>query len=85
MSPSYRCLGVANPGQPLWFNGAAYPGAWCKPRGTATVENDDFVYFYRVPRAERGAFKAWAADAFGGMNANRLRGSFPNYRVATCG
>ena len=86
MSAFYFCVGVASPGQPLWLKGVAYPGAWCKPRGTATVENDDCVYFYRVRRAERRAFKTWAADAFdGGMNLNRLRGSFPNYHVVTCG
>jgi len=47
-----------------------------------TVTDDGKEYVYRIPRADRTAFKRWATDTFaGGMNHKRLAGRWPNYEV----
>ena len=75
--------GTAYDGRP-WFapDGNAYQ-VWDRPRGYVAVREDNRALFYRVSRSQRGDFKRWAANAFTGMNCNRLTGAWPDYQVVS--
>lgn len=49
--------------------------------GEVVIWEDNKLYRYKVPQAERGDFKAWAKETFAGANRARLRGAWPEYTV----
>jgi len=57
-------------------------GTHPKRSNDVTVTDDGKEYVYRIARADRAAFKAWATDTFaGGMNCKRLVGAWPSFEV----
>ena len=74
-------IATAQPGKPAYINDAEWQ--YCAPRGHVAVFDDGKTYFYRVSRLERGAFKEWVRDVFGGVNCRKIRGAWPIYSVGS--
>ena len=77
---SFNHVATAKAGGAAFIDGCAY-SVGNRPRGLVAVYDDGSMLLYRVSRSERGAFRAWAEDVFGGMNCNKLRGAWPEYTV----